>query len=188
MEATIEPETVAGLISGVAGIFGCLGYLVVAVILCALLHVLYKTVPAEYRQLAPGLVWLLVIPLFNLIWNFWVFPRLSRSYQIWFEAKGDTTKGTCNSGLAWAYSIVAACTILVFIPCLGVLIGVASLVLLIIYLVQMFGLKSQALAVAPVAAAPEAPAEPETPTPPPTDMDAPGGTETPGDQGPTQQS
>ena len=182
MEATMDPDAVAALagLAGVAGLVGCFGYLVVAAIICVLLQMLYKAVPEEHRQLAPGFVWLLLIPIWNLIWNFFVFPKLSRSYQAWFEARGDTSKGTCNGGLALAYAIASACLLLAFIPCVGPLIGLASLALLIIYLVKMFGLKNEAIAApAATAAGPMPPTAPEASTPPeepgpPTDQGIPG--------------
>lgn len=124
--------------------------LVINAIVCVFLHKLYKALPEQHRQLSPGLVWLLMIPLFNIVWNFFVFPKLSRSYQTCFEAAGDTSAGTCNSGLALAYPILCACTI-VPIPCVAPIVGLAGLVVLIVYLVKMFDLKSRIEPSAPTA-------------------------------------
>jgi len=183
MDATMDPDTVAAV--GIFTAFALAGMILLVmiaiyVVVCALLHALYKAVPEQHRQLSTGLVWLLLIPFWNLIWNFFVFPKLSRSYQTWFEAKGDTSKGTCNSELAWTFAILCACSIVLgFIPCVAQLAGVAALVILIIYLVKMFSLKNEAIATAaaaptagqmppPAPPPPTAPPAPEAPTPPET--------------------
>ena len=55
-------------------------YLIVAILLYGCL----SRVPQEYQRMKPGLVFLLLIPLFNLIWNFFVFLRIPESYQAYF--------------------------------------------------------------------------------------------------------
>jgi len=191
METAMEPDAVARV--GILAAFALVGMILLVtiainVVVCALLHALYKAVPDQYRQMSTGLVWLLLIPIWNLIWNFFVFPKLSRSYQTWFEANGDMSKGTCKSGLAWTFAILCACSIgLGFIPCIAPLAGLAAVVILIMYLVQMFSLKNEAIAVPAGAATagpvpppvPEASTPPEAPVPPeepepPTDQGIPG--------------
>jgi hypothetical protein len=109
-------------------------------VICFFLHKLYKAVPVQRRQMTPGLVWLLLIPLFGLIWNFFVFPKLSGSYKTCFEAAGDSTAGTCNSGLAWAYPILC---VVMYIPLVSVIAGPAALVVVVAYIVKMFELKGR---------------------------------------------
>lgn len=137
-DAAVVMLGVAIIFAGVA----LLIWLLVNVVVCIFLHKLYNGVPAQHRRMAPGLVWLLLIPLFGVIWNFIVFPKLSRSYQACFEASGDTSAGTCHSGLAWTYAILSACT---YIPlfCIPVMAGPAALIVLIVYIVQMFELKKR---------------------------------------------
>jgi hypothetical protein len=88
----------------------------------------------------PGLVWLLLIPCFNIIWNFFVFPKTSRSLKAYFNSAGDQTVADCGGALAMAYSILSAVSI---IPYVGCLTGIASLVVLIIYLVKVHDLKNR---------------------------------------------
>jgi hypothetical protein len=110
------------------------------VFICYLVFTLYKAVPAQFRQMDPGLVWLMLIPLFNLVWNFFVFPKLSESYERALQAQGNSSAGNCNAGLALALPITWAC---VLVPCIGMVAGLAALVILIIYLVKMFDLKTR---------------------------------------------
>lgn len=97
-----------------------------------------RRIPREYRTQDPIQCWLLAIPLLNLVWNFFVFPKISESYQKYFAAKGRYDIGDANASLAWAYCIVAAAS--VFMSCLAVF---AALVLAYIYLNRMLKLRDQ---------------------------------------------
>jgi hypothetical protein len=112
-----------------------------------ILYLLYKlldALPPQYRLMEPGMVWLLLIPCFNLIWNFFVYPRISRSYQHYFNAQGRTDVGDCGATLGIFYSV---CAVLISIPCVnyvtGFICGPAMLILIIIYLVKLHELKKQ---------------------------------------------
>jgi hypothetical protein len=120
----------------------------ISVVICYLVYTLFNAVPPQHRQMEPMLVWLLLIPLFNVVWNFFVFPKLSKSYELALQAQGDTSAGDCNAALGMGYSVccavVFALSILrIHIPCVSSLIGVAALVLFIMYMVKMFGLKKR---------------------------------------------
>ena len=108
--------------------------------ICYMLYINLKAIPEEHRRMPPGQVWLLLIPLFNLVWNFFVFQRIPESYQSLFYSRGRTDVGDAGKGIGLWYSIAAACAI---VPCLNYIAGPAALVLLIIYLVKIFGLKGQ---------------------------------------------
>ncbi len=88
------------------------------------------------------MVWLLLLPLFVLVWNFFVYPQISRSYRNFFRDHGREDVGDCGAGIGIAYGVFA---VLISIPCLNYLTiwfcGPAMLILLIIYLVQLHGLK-----------------------------------------------
>jgi hypothetical protein len=105
------------------------------VLICYLLWNDYKRIPAQYRKLEPGLVWLLLIPvpLFQLIWNFFVYLRLSDSFKAYFDSTGRQDVGDCGRNLALWYCI------LVIIPCLNIV----ALILLILYLVKANDLKNR---------------------------------------------
>ena len=114
--------------------------LAILIVICALLHSALARVPPEHRAMEPGLVWLLLIPLFSIIWNFFVFLRIPESYKSYFTAQGRTDVGDCGRGVGMWYAI---CGALSFVPCLSYLAGPAALVLLIIFLVTVLGLKGQ---------------------------------------------
>jgi hypothetical protein len=113
---------------------------VIAIVICYLLSEALKRVPPQFRKQDPALVWLLLIPCFNLIWNFFVFPKVSQSYKAYFDSVGRTDVGTCAAGLGMGYCI---CAVISIVPCVGFLAGVAGLVLLIMFLVEITRLKNQ---------------------------------------------
>ena len=86
----------------------------------------------------PGMVWLLMIPLFQIVWNFFVLPKTSRSFQRYFAAQGRTEFGDCGEKIGlWC----AICFALNLVPCVGLVAWLAAIVLLIMYLVKVVGLK-----------------------------------------------
>ncbi len=114
--------------------------LAVQIFICYLLQTCYNRVPEDFRQLSPGLVWLLLIPIFGLVWNFFVFLKLANSYKAYFTSVAKPHMGDCGRALGLAYCI---CACLSIIPLLGYLTGIAALILLIILMVKMVGLRNQ---------------------------------------------
>lgn len=148
----MRPEELAGNVAAlvimgvvIAVIWGILAYI------CYLLSDALKALPPEHQKMSPGLVWLLMIPCFSIIWNFFVFIQLPQSYESYLRSHGrpmDTSLGT----LGIVYSALA---VLCVIPYLGSCIGLAALVILIIFLVKLSELKRVARE---LGAAPSAPA------------------------------
>jgi hypothetical protein len=134
-------EQVILIIAAIGGVF-LLARLAIQAIICWYLAGCYRAIPEEHRLMQPGMVWLLMIPCFPLVWNFFVYPRLSKSYKAYFDAQGVTDVGDCSEQLAVAYAICVACTLLPGVGAAGV---IASLVLLIIYLVKVSELKNRIL-------------------------------------------
>jgi hypothetical protein len=114
--------------------------LAISLVICFLLYSVQKRVPAEHREIEPGLVWLLLIPLFNIIWNFFVFLRIPESYQNYFRAQGRVDTGDCGRGVGLALAICGVCSM---VPCVNYIAGPAYLVLLIIFLVKAWDLRSR---------------------------------------------
>lgn len=113
--------------------------LAIAAFISYLLYDAERRLPEPFREMAPALVFLLLVPLFNLLWLFFVVVKVSQSYQRYFAARQQTGVGDCgfNLGLAWAITAIA-----VFVPVLGTLSALASLVLMILYLMKIGQLKA----------------------------------------------
>ena len=88
------------------------------------------------------MVWLLFIPVFNLVWNFFVYPRIADSFDSYFKSKGESVD--TGKSLALTFCIMAACGLVAgFIPFIGLLYPLAVLVILIILLVKFNDLKGR---------------------------------------------
>jgi hypothetical protein len=112
----------------------------IAMFICWMLYSCLKRIPESFRLQQPGLAFLLLIPFFNLVWNFFVYPPLAKSYKAYFDSKGDTSVGDCGYGIGLAYSICAA---LCVVPLINIVTGIATLVLLILYLIKAWNLRSR---------------------------------------------
>jgi hypothetical protein len=112
----------------------------ITAIFCYFVSDALAKVPPQYHQnITPGQVWLLLIPLFNLFWNFIVYQRVPATFAAYFEATGRPQPGDYGKQMGLIYAILACCTI---IPCMGSLCGLAGLVLLILLVVKFSGYKS----------------------------------------------
>ena len=65
----------------------------------------------ESRAMQPGMVWLLFIPAFNLVWNFIIVSALSRSLRSEFQRRGLGEVDTGHT-LGMAFSILACLSII----------------------------------------------------------------------------
>lgn len=103
-----------------------------------------QSVSPKNRTLTPGLVWLNLIPLFSLVWNFFIVTHVSGSLKREFSERGIQDVGDCGQGIGIAMSILA---VLIMVPVLGWwLASIATLVLWIIYWVKIVELKNRLLA------------------------------------------
>ena len=107
------------------------------------LHDAADVLPFEYQTMSGSSVWLLLIPLFNLVWLYFVIIRISDGYRRYFEAKQIETHGNCGFGVGLAWAI---CTSVSVTPYLGGLTSIGALVCMIVYVVTIVGCKNAALA------------------------------------------
>jgi hypothetical protein len=111
-------------------------------LICYLAGSALKAIPEEHRKMDPAMVWLLMIPCFGVIWNFFVFQRIPASFQSYFASQGRTDVGDCGKTLGLWYAIIC---ILSAVPGVSMIAGPAALVLLILNLVKYSELKKKVL-------------------------------------------
>ena len=93
-----------------------------------------KCSPASVT-LEPGMLWLLLVPFVNLIWHFFVVMGMAKSLANEFRARNlPLPELEPGQQIGIAMCVCGACTI---IPLLGMLAGLAHLVLWIVYWVKM---------------------------------------------------
>lgn len=112
--------------------------LVIGVFVCYQLYLAAGALPEGDRKLAPASVFLLLVPVVNVIWLFFVVLRLSEGYRQYFAAHPRVGVGDCGQmlGIGWAVATAA-----IFLPLLHVLAPLAALVLMVLYLVKMSDLR-----------------------------------------------
>ena len=113
---------------------------IVQAIICWLAADALRHVPRRYRFQEPEMVWLLMVPLFNLYWNFKVFPALAESFQIAFYSHGIADVEDCGERLAHWYCI---CCAVGWIPCFFGLPWLIGLLLVILLLIEADKLKKR---------------------------------------------
>jgi hypothetical protein len=129
----------------VIAIASCLPGLAVYIWILLFLQSCYRAVPAEHRRMQPELVWLMLVPLFFIVWQYFVFLRLSRSFSAAYAAQGRLDVDSSEK-LALAYCICFTLWLVPFVNCVA---APAALVLLILVLLRFKTLKRGLLEQAP---------------------------------------
>lgn len=101
-----------------------------------------SAVPPEHRHMEPGMVWLMLIPVFNMIWMFFVYVRVPKSFASYFHSIGEHDVGDAGEGLGIAIPILNLISAIPYVNCLT---SPVALILLIVYLIKMNELKKRAL-------------------------------------------
>jgi hypothetical protein len=143
-----------GMLLLVVGLVLVIACLAISVAICWFLMSCFQRVPPQFRKQQPELTWLLLIPCFNWIWNFFVFPKLSDSFKAYFDSIGRTDVGDCARTLAMVNCILPIVQLVLSVfgmsPTLAAGIGtlncfltLANLIVLILFLVKANDLKNQ---------------------------------------------
>ena len=82
------------------------------------------------RTAEPDTVWFLLIPFFNLVWPFILYPRISVSLEREFQQRGLPIEPNPAKSLGLTLAVLQACCI---VPVLNLFTGIASLVCFIFY-------------------------------------------------------
>ncbi len=130
------------LVAALIGLALQFGFMIVV---CNLLKGPLEALPAKYRQIEPGMVWLLLIPFFNYYWNFVVFLKTPDSFKAYFDAQGRTDVGDCGRELGRVFSI---CAVMGLVPIVHVIAGPLSLVMAIKFLIKTHQLNKKVTGVA----------------------------------------
>lgn len=95
---------------------------------------LLKEIKPENRLVEPGNVWLMFIPLFNIIYPFILYPKVCDSVRNEFESRGQSQQGDYGRSLGITIPILGICSV---IPILGIFASIANLVLFIMFWVKL---------------------------------------------------
>lgn len=95
-----------------------------------------KLCSIESRKTSPGSVWFLLIPLFNLVWQFILVSRISESLHNEFTKRNILEDPHPGKSIGIAYCALGVCSI---IPFIGILTFIPALICWIIYWVKIAG-------------------------------------------------
>jgi hypothetical protein len=93
-------------------------------------YIVLERIPVEDRKQDPGLALLLLIPIFSLIWAFFVYPRISASLESYFARRGDRAEGDCGRTVAL---VLCICSLIPFVQ-------IIALVCMVVFFVKVFSL------------------------------------------------
>ena len=94
----------------------------------------------ENRAMAPGMVWLMLIPFVGLVWHFFVVINVAKSLGGEFQKRGIAEEPEPGKKIGMIMCILACCGI---IPLLGVLCSIGALVCWILYWVKIAGFSAK---------------------------------------------
>ena len=137
-----------GLFLAIVAIF----FVVAVFYILSLRRALLLCAPAN-RAASPDSAWLLLIPFFSIIWQFFFYPHISVSLEREFRQRGLPIEPDPARSLGLALAILHACSL---IPLVKLFTGIASLVCWILYWSKISGYARQleANSAAPTLAAP----------------------------------
>jgi hypothetical protein len=92
------------------------------------------------RAASPDSAWLLLIPLFSILWQFLLYPRISVSLEREFRQRGLPVDREPARSLGLALAILHACSL---IPIVNIFTGIAALVCFILYWNKIAGYSRQ---------------------------------------------
>lgn len=119
------------------------GFIVLYVFYLKNLQDLLKEVSDHNRQVPAVNVWLMFIPLFNIVYPFILYPKISESVRLEFEERGEYQDGDYGKGLGITLGALGAVGILPIPQMIKSLIGLGNLVILIVFWVKMAEFKNR---------------------------------------------
>ena len=143
MQPTPDPVT---LFAGFFGVILTLMLILVAVSVVPVIFYLLTLQKAlnrcspENRAMQPAMVWLLFIPVFNLVWHFIIVTSVAQSLNAEFRKRRIAEEPAPGKSIGLAMCILNCCGI---IPLLGLLCWLGALVCWILYWVRIAGLSAK---------------------------------------------
>jgi len=89
------------------GMVGLIGLVLVGLLVVALWRIFDAANAAapEHRTMEPGMIWLLLIPVFQVYWNFRALPEVSKSLAATMRDKG-LNPDDCGQGIGVVWSLL----------------------------------------------------------------------------------
>ena len=130
------PAAALGLLLGMI-VVGVIIGLLIGLLVAWLIYKPYSKLPSQYHTLAPGLCFLLIVPLANIVMPIILGLKIPEAFGAYFADRGDTSVGDAGKsvGMWWGISALAC-----LVPLVNLFAGIAALVLLIIFIIKLWDL------------------------------------------------
>jgi hypothetical protein len=128
------------LLHGGVGILGVLILLIAAICYLLTLQKALNRCSPENRAMEPVMVWLMLIPLVNLVWHFFVVINMAKSLGAEFQKRGIAEEPKPGQNLGMVMCGLACGSL---IPFLGRFFSLGALVCWIIYWVKISGFSNK---------------------------------------------
>ncbi|MFM7769689.1 MAG: hypothetical protein ACKO8Q_03965, partial [Bacteroidota bacterium] len=119
---------------------GALVGIAIAVMYLLTLQNLLKQISPENRKVEPSNVWLMLIPIFNWFYPFFLYPNISDSIKNEYLKRGLSADGNFARSIGVAMPVLGLCA---FIPVIGAFCSLANFILWIIYWIKMADYKNK---------------------------------------------
>lgn len=116
-------------------------------VLLSVYNAINQRIACDLRNLSPLQLWLMIVPAFGSIWIFYVIWQNANALSEEFKRRKiiefETYPGL---GIGWAFSFFCATaqlTLLLDDPGIPILLGIATVILFVIFLVKLAGFKDK---------------------------------------------
>ena len=89
-----------------------IGAIVIAIFYLKNLQDMLKECSSRNQQVPPGNVWLMLIPFFNIVYPFILYPKISESLKKEFEERGNPQQGDYLKSIGLTMAILNICAVL----------------------------------------------------------------------------
>lgn len=114
---------------------GVLLYFLARVFFLLTLHRCLSRVHPENRRMQPAMVWLDLIPCFNLVWGFIIVARVSESLaDEFYDLRADRRGDDYGNGIGIGFMV---CAVIAYVPYVGFPVALPALGLWIAYWVKV---------------------------------------------------
>ncbi len=145
----VGPELAGPILVGVCCFL--LVFLVIAILFLLTLQKALSRCSPRNRTMEPGMVWLNLIPLFNIVWQFITVTRVAESLRNEFRTRGRSRNEDFGYGVGMTYCVMniiggvinGVSNVVPIVGLLGLPVGLIGLVCGIIYWVKIAGYSAE---------------------------------------------
>lgn len=112
-------------------------YYFLLVIFCVLLKNILDEIEHHNRPFNSNLVWLILIPGFNIYWSYHINPKISKAIQKQLEENQKSETGDYGALLGKAYPLLLVATFVFWLVSIQLLLILSSFICLLMYWSKM---------------------------------------------------